>query len=446
MSQLLKRKIDSFLEEWKKRPHHSPLIVKGARQIGKTASIRAFAKTHYESVVYINFVEQKRFKSIFDDGYEPNRIIKNITFLDPSINFTDGSTLIFFDELQEYPDCATSLKFFKEDGRFDVICSGSLMGINYKEIESVSVGYKEDYNMHSMDFEEYLWAVGYSEAFVEYLYSHMVNLEPFTKLEMDTLSALFRDYMVLGGMPQVVRTFVENKSFAGTLQIQKQLLIDYEEDITKYAVGFEKAKIKNVYNHISVALARENKKFQFSKINKNARNRDYAGSIEWLASAGIVSPCYCLNTLDLPLKGNYEPVAFKLYYKDTGLLIASLDDEAQEDLRINHNYGTYKGAIYENIVADMLVKQGYGLYYYKHDKPSIEIDFIVRTISSLVPIEVKASDGSAPSLNKLVKNDTYSDIHYGVKLCDKNIGFNGTFYTFPYFLTFCLRRFLHQLG
>ena len=442
MEELLKRKIDAYLVAWKSNPDRKPLIVKGARQIGKTRSIEQFVKHNYKSVIQINFVEQKKYKAIFDDGFEVDTILKNISLLNPEFKFIPGETVFFFDELQACPNCATSLKFFKLDGRFDVICSGSLMGINYKEIESNSVGYKEDYEMHSMDFEEFLWAKGYSDELVEDLYQHMLDIRPLRTLQMDTLFALFRDYVTIGGMPEVVNTYIKNKNFSGTFAIQQQLLKDYEEDITKYVEGLDKAKVKAVYNHISAFLAKENKRFQITKIGKNARNRDYIGCVEWLADAGVINICYCMNYPELPLKGNYDPKMYKIYYKDTGLLIASLDEEAQEDLRANKNLGTYKGAIYENIVADMLVKQGYSLYYYSNDRPSIEMDFFVRDTDLLIPIEVKANDGATASLNNLLKEDRYPDIEYGIKLGYKNIGFNGKFYTFPYFLTFLLKRYL----
>ncbi len=444
MNKLLKRKIDIYLTTWKDNPDRKPLIIKGARQIGKTRSIEWFANRNYKSVILINFVEQKKYREIFNDGFEVDSILKNISLLNPEFTFIPGDTIFFFDELQACPNCATSLKFFKLDGRFDVICSGSLMGINYKEIESNSVGYKEDYEMHSMDFEEFLWAKGYSETFVEELYEHMLNLKPLASLQMDILMELFRDYVIVGGMPEVVDTYIKNKNFSGTLGIQKQLLKDYEEDITKYVEGLDKAKVKAVYNHISTFLAKENKRFQITKIAKNARNRDYIGCVEWLADAGVINTCYCLNLPELPLKGNYDPKLYKLYFKDTGLLIASLDEEAQEDLRTNKNLGTYKGAIYENIVGDMLVKQGYQLFYYNHDKPAMEMDFFVRDADSLIPVEVKANDGATASLNRLLKDDNYPDIKYGIKLGYKNIGFNGQFYTFPYFLTFLLKRFISK--
>ena len=444
IGKLLRRKIDSVLLAWKERLDHKPLIVKGARQISKTAFITAFARANYRQVIAINFVEQPKFKRIFDDGYEVDTLLKNISLLDPLLQFVPGETLFFFDELQACPACATSLKFFKLDGRFDVIGSGSLMGINYQEIESNSVGYKEDYEMHSMDFEEFLWAKGYGESFVADLYQHMVELRPFSSLELASLFELFKEYMVLGGMPEVVQMYVRNNHFGGTLALQRQLLTDYDEDITKYAIGLDKAKIRNVYSHISVFLAKENKRFQISKVARGARNREYVRVVDWLATAGIVNPCYCLADVELPLKGNYDPNLYKLYFKDTGLLIAALDEEAQEDLRVNRNFGTYKGAIYESMVGDMLAKQGYSLYYYKQENPALEMDFFVRDANSLIPIEVKANDNATASLKRLIAQEKYSDIHYGIKLCYKNVGFSGEFYTFPYFLTFLLKQFLRE--
>lgn len=286
----LKRKIDEYLIEWKKDEHKLPLIIKGARQIGKTNAIRNFGKNNYKTYIEINFALQPQFKTIFEDGFEVDNIIKNITLKLPEIDLNENNTLIFFDEMQECVSTATSLKAFKEDGRYDVICSGSLMGINYKEIESNSVGNKEDYIMRSLDFEEFLWAKGYK-----------------------------------------------------TEQI--------------------------------------------------------------------------------------------------GFLIGSLDEETQEDLR---NMNTYKGALYENIVGDMLVKAGYQLYFYKDDSKKIEMDFMIRDKQSLIPVEVKANNNATISFNNLINNNLYKDIKYGIKLCNKNIGFNGKFYTFPYFLTFLLKRFLEE--
>lgn len=442
--ELLKRKIDKYLIEWKKSSEKKPLIVKGARQIGKTESIRNFAKNNYKSVIEINFVLQKQYKDIFDDGFEVDSIIKNISLRNPNLEFIPGDTLIFFDELQDCINCATSLKSFNQDGRYDVICSGSLMGINYNEIESNSVGNKEDYEMYSMDFEEFLWAKGYKEEQIESLYEHMKNLIPFSNTELSVMFENFKEYMIIGGMPAIVYSFVKNNNYSGTLKMQKQILLDYEEDITKYAGGLDYGKILNVYRKIPVFLGNENKKFQISKVETGARSREYIGTIDWLINSGIINICYCLEQPELPLGGNYNPDNYRIYFSDTGLLIGSLDEEAQDDLRNNKNFNTYKGAIYENIIGDMLVKQGYKLYFYKNEKGTIEMDFFVRDKNSLIPVEVKANDGATISLNNLIDSDKYKDIKYGIKLGYKNIGFNGKFYTFPYFLTFLLKRYLKE--
>ena len=364
----LKRKTDIFLETWKSDKDRKPLIIKGARQVGKTETVREFAKKHYKSVIEINFALQKQYKDIFNDGFEVDTIIKNITLHDPSLKVIPNETLIFFDEMQDCVNCATSLKSFNQDRHYDVICSGSLMGINYGEIESNSVGNKEDYEMYSMDFEEFLWAKGYSPEQIEEYYRHLIEVKPLSDTEYNVMLANFREYIVIGGMPAIVSRFVTNKNYSGTLQMQRQILLDYEEDITKYAHGLDKGKILNIYRKTPVFLGKENKKFQISKVSKNARNRDYIGTVEWLDNAGIINICYCMELLELPLKGNYNPNYYKLYFRDTGLLVGSLEDEVQKDLRDNKNFNTYKGALYESIVADMLVKQGYQLYFYKNEK------------------------------------------------------------------------------
>lgn len=438
----LKRKIDKYLIEWKSNASHLPLIVKGARQIGKTESILHFANANYNNVIYINFVLEQKYKSIVSDGYGVENIIKNITLIDPSKKFIENDTIIIFDELQEYPDIATSLKAFKIDGKYDVICSGSMLGINYKKIHSNSVGYKTDYNMYSLDFEEFLWAKGYIDTQIQDNLKHMLELKPFNETELKVYRSLFLDYCVLGGMPAVVKSYIENGNFTGTLEIQSQILLDYEEDVRKYAIGLDQAKVISVYRNIPMQLAKENKKFQFNKLDKNARSREYTGCIEWLVDAGVVSACYCLSFPELPLKGNCDLSKFKLYYPDTGLLVASLDEEAQEDLRANKNLGVYKGALYENFVAEAFLKQGLGLYYFKKENSTLEEDFFVRSQKELIPVEVKSNKERSKSLAALIKNENYSDIHHGIKLSAGNIGYANGIYTFPYFCSFLIKQYL----
>ncbi len=437
----MRRKIDSYLQEWKRTINHKPLVIGGARQVGKTYSVREFGKT-YASFIEINFVTHPEYKLLFQDGYDVDSILNNISFRSPDTQFVEGDTLIFFDEMQEHPDCATSLKFFKEDGRFDVICSGSLMGLNYKDITSNSVGYKSDVRMYAFDFEEFLWAKGYSGAQVDSILEHLVSLKPFNELEMSVLSKLFMEYAVVGGMPEILSSYIQSNLFHDILPLQRQLLADYEEDIVKYAKGLDKARIKNVYRNIPVFLAKENKKFQITKITANARNRDYAGCMEWLEDSGMVHLCHNLQVPELPMKGNYMPNQYKIYYHDSSLLLAAMDDEAGEDMRRNQNLGVYKGAIYENLVASALAKMGYPLYYYKKENSQLEMDFFIRDAESLIPVEVKAKNGATKSLNALLESGKYPDIRYGVKLCAQNIGFNGKFYTIPYFCTFLLKKWL----
>lgn len=440
--QYLQRKADLFLKEWKANEHKKPLILKGARQVGKTESIRHFGEANYEYLVEINFVEEPKYKMIIEDGYKAEDIIKNISRIDPDKEFVEGKTLIFFDELQEFPEIATSLKFFSIDGRFDVICSGSMLGIQYKRIESNSVGYKTDYQMYSMDFEEFLWAKGYKEAFVDELLEHMLAQKAFNELTMTVCSGAFLDYCILGGMPAVVRDYISKNTFEGSLGTQRQLIEDYKEDIRKYAEGMAQARSVNVFNQIPVQLAKENKKFQISKVARGAKFKDYRGCIEWLQDSGIINLCYCLHFPELPLKGNYDETKYKLYFADSGLLVAMLDDESQEDLRANKNMGVYKGALYENVVGEALVKSGYELYYYKREDSTLEEDFFVRTMSELIPVEVKATNGRSKSLRTLIESGKYPDIDYGIKFTSGNIGYSDNIYSFPYFCAFLLKRYL----
>ena len=438
----LKRKVDKYLSEWYENPDHKPLIIKGARQVGKTESIMRFAESNYDNVIYINFALDKKYRVITEDGYTVEAVNKAISRIDPSKDFAHGKTLIFFDEIQDHPDIATTLKAYCIDRRYDVICSGSLLGIYYKRIESNSVGYKTDYTMRSLDFEEFLWAKGYDDGLKADLLKAMQDGAPLSASLVQVMSEVFLDYVIVGGMPAVVLEYVSSGMFSNTLQLQKQLLADYEEDITKYAEGLDQSRILNVFRHIPVQLAKENKKFQISKVASGARFKDYRGAIEWLSNAGIINVCYCLNYPEFPLKGNYDETKYKIYMADTGLLIAMLDDETQEDLRSRKNIGTYRGGLYENVVGDMLVKAGFDLYYYSKENSTLEEDFFVRNTENLIPLEVKARNGNSKSLSTLIKSDSYPDIHFGIKLIDGNIGVESNIRTFPHYLVFLLRDYL----
>lgn len=439
---LLRRKIDEYLIQWKNDSNKMPLIVKWARQIWKTFSIRKFGKENYKNFIEINFALDKQYKDIFEQWFRVDSIIQAISIHDTSLKFIPGETLLFFDEMQECPNVATSLKSFREDWRYDVVCSGSLMWINYEKIESNSVWNKIDYEMKSMDFEEFLWAKWYTQDQIEDLYQHMLDGKPLSPTAFSVFSECFKEFMVLWWMPAIIDQFITNKHYSGVLSMQKQIILDYEEDITKYAVWLDKTKILKIYREIPVFLWNDNKKFQITKIWNWARNRDFIWTIDWLINAWIVNISHWLHLLELPLKWNYEPDNYRLYFADTGLLIWSLDDEVQQDLRDNKNFNTYKWAIYENIIGELLVKQWYQLYFYRNPRSSLEMDFFIRDSENLIPIEVKSWNSSTPSLNKLIESDNYPTIKYWIKLCNQNIWFNEKFFTFPLFLAWWLKRFL----
>ena len=440
----LARKTDVFLQEWKKNPDRYPLIIKGARQVGKTETIRRFAKENYKNVIEINFITEPAYKVIIEEGFSADNITKLISRIDPSKHFDAGETLLFFDEIQDFPEIATALKFFKEDGRYDIICSGSLPGVQYHRIASISVGYKTDYQMYSMDFEEFLWAKGYEEETISDMLCHMLSGTLFSEAEQRIFSNLFLEYCILGGMPAIVSSYVESGTFEGSLALQHQLVTDYENDIVKYAEGLDKAKILSVYRSVPAQLAKENKKFQYSKVTKGGRSKDYMGCIEWLKDAGLINVCECLQFPELPLKGNVNVDKYKVYISDTGLLVASLDDEAQIDLRANKNLGVYKGALYENFVAEALIKQGYGLYYYSKENSTLEEDFFIRSANELIPVEVKSNTNRSKSMRQLIKNDTYGDIRHGIKFTTGNVGISDAIVTFPYFCAFLLKKYMEK--
>lgn len=441
----LRRKADAFLESWRADPARRPLVVRGARQVGKTETIRRFARASYDSVVEVNFVEEPKYKSIVAEGYGAEDVVRAMSLVDPSKRFAPGRTLIFFDELQEFPEIATSLKFFAQDGRYDVVCSGSMLGVNYRRIESVSVGYKTDYDMRSLDFEEFLWALGRPEGEAGGLLDRLCAAAPLPEAQLSALSGAFLDFCALGGMPAVVSRFAESGTFEGSLGLQRQLLADYREDVRKYADGLDQGRILNVFDSIPSQLARENKKFQITKVARGARFGDYRGCIEWLVDAGVATRCPRLTFPELPIRGNCDESMFKLYMADTGLLVAMLDDEASGDLRANRNLGVYKGALYENAVGEALTKQGLGLCYYKRENSTLEEDFFARTRSRLVPIEVKAANGRAKSLRTLISSERYPDVSFGLKMCAGNVGFEGSVLTMPYSCAFLARRLLRAV-
>ena len=443
---MLRRKIYNDLVAWKQRSGGTTaLLIDGARRVGKSFIAKEFAANEYKSHIIIDFGNVP--KDVLDI-FENDSTDLDMFFAKLSVFFGtqlyNRESLIVFDEVQQFPRARQLIKYLVADGRYDYLETGSLIRLK-KNVKDIIIPSEEEHlEMFPLDFEEFLWAKGYSEKHIEDILKHMQTGTPFSETELSVYKKLFLEYCVLGGMPAVVKVYIEKNLFTDTLEIQRQIQLDYEEDIRKYAEGLDQAKIASVYRSVPAQLAKENKKFQLSKIDKKARSREYMGCIDWLKDAGVVSVCYCLEYPELPLKGNFDDSKFKLYYPDTGLLIASLDEEAQIDLRANKNLGVYKGALYENFVAEAFLKQGLGLYYYKKENGTLEEDFFVRTSNELVPVEVKANNNRSKSLRQLIDNSNYADIKWGIKLADSNIGIEQGVHTFPYFCTFLIKRYLAE--
>jgi len=438
----LKRKFDDFLVDWKSREDRLPLIIKGARQVGKTECVRHFSEGHYERVIEINFNERPEFKVIVRDGYSVECVIRNITQVEPNFKFQEGQTLIFFDEIQDFPEIATTFKFFAQDGRYDVIASGSLLGVHYRRIESISVGYQESEEMRSLDFEEFLWARGYSSFQIDELMEPLIKRVPYSEAVQQTMSRLFMDYCALGGMPAVVESYFVKGSFEGVPRIQRRILKDYRADIRKYCEGLDPVRILAVFDSIPAQLAKENKKFQWSVVERGAKAKDYWGCVEWLKDAGVVNMCRRLDFPELPIAAHAHNDFYKLYLADSGLLVSMLDQESQEDVRQRRNLGTWKGGLFENIIGEALVKAGAELVYFKKDNSTLEMDFFIRSGEDLVPIEVKAGNNQSKSLKALIGNDKYHDVRWGVKIVDGNVGFMNGIMTVPQWCAFLLPRYL----
>ena len=440
----LRRKFDAFLLEWKAREDHLPLIVKGARQVGKTETVRRFARQEYTDFIEINFVERPEFKEIVRDGFSVDSIIRNISIIDPNLHFTPNETLLFFDELQEFPEIATSLKFFAQDGRFDVVCSGSLLGLQVKRVKSYSVGYQETALMRSLDFEEFLWGCGYRDEQILGLLDPVIARQPFGAAVKNTMDRLFMDYCATGGMPDVLEMYFVKGTFERVPQTQRRILEDYREDIRKYAEGFDPVRIQNVFDSIPVHLAKENRKFQWSTVSKGAIRKDYWGCVEWLEDAGVVNKCRRMDVPELPIGAHLDNDSFKLYMCDSGLLLSMLEKEVQEDVRIRRNLGTWKGGLFEHIVGEALVKAGVPLAYFKRENSTLEMDFFVRSADCLVPVEVKAENNRSKSLRTMIDREIYKDIRWGVKLVNGNVGFENGILTLPQWCAFRIPEIVRE--
>lgn len=415
---MLKRKILKDLLYWKNNHRNNCLMVIGARQVGKTYIIKKFAEENYENFYELNFLENESFTNIFDKDLSSNNILTQISLYFSNFAINPGKTLIFLDEIQICPNAITALKFLAQDDRIDVIVSGSTLGMTYKKVKSFPVGYVDRIYMNSLDFEEFLWARGINEDQIEYIKSFYDKKLSVPEAVHDKMMNLFKEFIILGGMPDVINEFLLSNNFNSAKNVQKRIIEDYKSDIVKYATDNDKPKIRACFDSIPAQLAKENKKFKYSLSDKNANKERYFGALEWLNDAGITNFCYNLNNLELPLEGNIDRDSFKVYMADTGLLMAMLEDGSQTEI-MNGNLGIYKGAIYENIIADIFNKSGKKLYYFEKNS-TLEIDFIIRYNNVITPVEVKSADNTkSKSLYSLMNN---YNVTSAIKLSSKNVG------------------------
>ncbi len=428
---MLKRKITDVLINWKNNKKNECLLIKGARQIGKTYIIENFGKNYYKSYIYINFFTHPNLKEIFSDELSAEEIYKKMSAFIKNIEFIENDTLIFLDEIQECPNARTALKFLAIDNRYDVIASGSLLGINYKDIKSIPVGYEKQIEMYALDFEEFLWAVGVNEKAIDYIRDHYKKKEKVDDAVNKQFLKYLREYIVVGGMPEVVNSFVEKNNYNDVYSVQNKILNDYLDDIAKYADMSDKPKVRNCFLSIPRQLAKENKKFQFSVVEKGGRARKYENSLDWLRDANLIRYCYNVTTPTFPLVGYEIPEQYKVYLNDIGLLTAMFGFDIKESILTNSLVGNVKGGIYENLIADIFIKKGKKLNYYKKINSEQEIEFLINEGVNIIPVEVKAGNNHTASLNSYIEHQKPIKTY---KLINGNIGVLNEKITLPLYM------------
>lgn len=436
---MIKRKMYKYLINWKQKKDKSALIIKGARQVGKSYLVREFGRNEYEGYIEINFLKNPLYKNIFKGDLSAEEIFKRLSAYIPNLKIIPFKTLLFLDEIQVCAEARTAVKFLVEDGSVDVISSGSLLGLSYLEDDdknvteptSLPVGYEEQITMYSLDFEEFLWAKGYNDDAIAYLKDFYISNKEVSKELNDKYLELFREFMIVGGMPEVVQTFIDTNNFQEASKIQGKILADYQDDISKHAKGQEKIKVRQCYDSIPKQLAKEYKKFQYSVVEKGKTSKKYGGSIKWLCDSSLVNKCSNVNEAYIPLLAYEMDDQFKLYLNDTGLLLYLYGPETKLAILNNTLKGNVKGGIYENIISELLLKRGYKLYYYKTQNSSMEIEFVIEKNGEVIPIEVKAGNDSTPSLNSFI-NKYHPKVSY--KFVNGNVGFLDGKKTLPHYM------------
>ena len=434
---MLNRKIDEYLKEWKADSDKLPLIIEGARQVGKTTSIRAFAKKNYKTVYELNFFTHPEHVSIFSGSLESDEILFRLSLTFPDIEYVAGSTLIFLDEIQDCPNARTALKFLARDERFDVIASGSLLGINYKSVPSFPVGYTRTIKMYPLDFEEFLWAMKIKAEIIEALHECFINRTAVDSYVHESMLRLFSLYIVIGGMPAAVNQFVKERNYAKVRIIQKNILNDYKKDVIKYTDEAEKVKIIRCLESVPAQLAKGYKKFQYSVVEKGSSSSKYGGALLWLKDSDIISFCNNLSLLESPLSAYSIEKEFKVYMNDNGLLVSMYEDDTAKKL-IEGELGIFKGAFYENVIATNLIALGHRLFYFS-PSDTLEIDFIINYKGAPCLLEVKSGENTkSKSLNTVLNNPKYK-VNQAIRLSRKNVGEEGKILSLPLYMIMFLK-------
>jgi predicted AAA+ superfamily ATPase len=415
----MRRKITGDFLEWRRGKKNECLLVRGARQVGKTYSIQRLGEEHYKSCLTINFFEKPELKKIFDNELSSSEIIKRVQLNFPGFKLIERETLLFLDEIQECPQARTALKFLAQDERIDCIASGSMLGISYKEIASVPVGYERQIEMFSLDFEEFLWAKGITDDVIADVRNYYTEREQLPADVNTAMMKYLREYCVIGGMPEVVKRFVETEDFVQVHAVQQKILDSYLDDIAKYATAAERPKARNCYLSIPKQLAKENKKFQYSVVEKKGTSRKYENTLEWLRDAGLIKFCANVSLPKFPISAYTKDDWYKIYCTDIGILTAMYGFEMKKAVIENSLAGPVKGGIYENLVADILAKKKLGLYYYKPESNCQEIEFLLVKEGDVIPVEVKSGNNATVSLNKFIEK---FQPQYAIKLISGNLG------------------------
>lgn len=439
---MLKRKFIETLKQWKNTKKRECLLVNGARQVGKTFIIDVFGRENYQSYIYLNLFKNPEYKQIFEGELEPTEIYKRISLLVKNVKFIEGDTLIFIDEIQACSKARTALKFLAMDDKYDIIASGSLLGLHYNKLNqenaneiSIPVGYEREVEMHSLDFEEFLWATGVSESAIENLKEYYEQKKALPDSVKDLYQNKLREYLVVGGMPAVVNAFVETSNFQETFKVQQKIFKAYEDDIQHYATNTERPKIRACYYSIPRQLAKEYSKFQYKTVEKNGSAKKYGNALDWLVDAGLIKRVHNVSLPEMPLKAYEQPENFKVYVTDVGLATHQFGFETQSALLRKELKGHAKGGIYENLIFDILHKRGLALNYYKNGENTQEIEFVFERSGEVVPVEVKSRNGLTTSMNEFIKR--YSPT-LAIKLIDGNVGVDGNKVSLPQFMAMFL--------